>query len=131
MLTAKLFFSVLLFVISAGGVVLPSMQQHQNSENNGVQHPVVIASIAIVALLGFIYLVKDIIDDLRTEPVDTEVEITFWTSAERSNQAQDYCLYLQKYPQGQFEKLARERVNDDCEIEKQPTLEELTAQIEA
>lgn len=38
------------------------------------------------------------------------LEIAFWESADRANTAADYTAYLNKYPEGQFAELARNRI---------------------
>ena len=40
----------------------------------------------------------------------TTLELAFWDSADRGNTAADYTAYLNKYPNGQFAELARNRV---------------------
>ena len=46
-----------------------------------------------------------------TKPVpDMTIELTFWQSAERSNAAADYAAYLNRFPEGQFVELARNRM---------------------
>jgi hypothetical protein len=41
---------------------------------------------------------------------DMAVELTYWQSAERSNTAADYAAYLNRFPDGQFAELARNRM---------------------
>ncbi len=47
--------------------------------------------------------------------LDTEIEITFWRTAERSGRREDYEAYLKRYPSGFFVELAKQRlgVKDD------------------
>jgi hypothetical protein len=44
------------------------------------------------------------------EPGRGEIEKTFWTSIERSNDAADFEAYLQKYPAGSYKALAENRL---------------------
>lgn len=47
---------------------------------------------------------------VTVEPGRGEIEKTFWTSIERSNDAADFEAYLQKYPNGSYKALAENRL---------------------
>ena len=47
---------------------------------------------------------------VTVEPGPGEIEKTFWTSIERSNDAADFEAYLQKYPAGSYKTLAENRL---------------------
>ena len=47
---------------------------------------------------------------VTVEPGRGEIEKTFWTSIERSNDAADFEAYLQKYPTGSYKALAENRL---------------------
>ena len=47
---------------------------------------------------------------VTVEPGLGEIEKTFWTSIERSNDAADFEAYLQKYPAGSYKALAENRL---------------------
>ena len=47
---------------------------------------------------------------VTVEPGPGEIEKTFWTSIERSNDAADFEAYLQKYPAGSYKALAENRL---------------------
>jgi hypothetical protein len=47
---------------------------------------------------------------VTVEPGRGEIEKTFWTSIERSNDAADFEAYLQKYPAGSYKALAENRL---------------------
>jgi len=47
---------------------------------------------------------------VTVEPGRGEIEKTFWTSIERSNDAADFEAYLQKYPEGSYKALAENRL---------------------
>ncbi len=47
---------------------------------------------------------------VTVEPGLGEIEKTFWTSIERSNDAADFEAYLQKYPEGSYKALAENRL---------------------
>jgi hypothetical protein len=47
---------------------------------------------------------------VTVEPGRGEIERTFWTSIERSNDAADFEAYLQKYPAGSYKALAENRL---------------------
>ncbi|MCK4492418.1 MAG: DUF1566 domain-containing protein, partial [Methylococcales bacterium] len=109
MLTAKIIIAVIFFVISAGGVTLPWLPQ-----NNRSPHPVLMVLVVIMSLLGFVYLAKDILTDLKAEPIKDEVDLIYWQNVEKNG---DYCLYLQEFPNGQFVELAQQKVIGRCDTE--------------
>lgn len=47
---------------------------------------------------------------VTVEPGRGEIEKTFWTSIERSNDAADFEAYLQRYPNGSYKALAENRL---------------------
>lgn len=47
---------------------------------------------------------------ITVDPGRGEIEKTFWTSIEGSNDAADFTAYLQKYPQGSYTALAENRL---------------------
>ncbi|QIE54326.1 hypothetical protein G5B40_02035 [Pikeienuella piscinae] len=51
---------------------------------------------------------------LAVQPVfaATESELQFWRSAEDAGQARDYRAYLERYPEGEFAPLAKNRLRD-------------------
>ena len=109
MLTAKIIIAAIFFVISAGGVTLPWLPQ-----NNRSPHPVLMVLVVIMSLLGFVYLAKDILTDLKAEPIKKEVDLIYWQNVEKNG---DYCLYLQEFPNGQFVELAQQKVIGRCDTE--------------
>jgi hypothetical protein len=48
--------------------------------------------------------------NVTVEPGHGEIEKTFWTSIERSNDAADFDAYLKKYPKGSYAALAENRL---------------------
>jgi len=55
-------------------------------------------------------LQKNLNFHVTVEPGLGEIERTFWTSIERSNDAADFEAYLQKYPEGSYKALAENRL---------------------
>lgn len=43
--------------------------------------------------------------------IESEIELAYWRTAERTGRAEDYRAYLQRYPRGVFADFARERLN--------------------
>src|SRR6185312_7643337 len=51
-------------------------------------------------------------DTRASEPPQAdEVEIEFWDTIKRSTNALEYCVYLERYPDGAFAPLARVRID--------------------
>ena len=66
------------------------------------------------SLTGDFYFLPDGPTSRQTLPATTpdpaSVELAFWESVERANTDADYAAYLEKYPEGQFAGLARNRL---------------------
>ncbi len=45
--------------------------------------------------------------------LDAEIELAYWRTAERSGLADDYAIYLRRYPNGRFANTARQRLGLD------------------
>jgi len=64
---------------------------------------------------------------VTVEPGRGEIEKTFWTSIERSNDAADFEAYLQKYPAGSYKALAENRLKKLKADQQAPSAPSLTA----
>ena len=85
------------------------------------------------------YLSGSVDDDFAIvpapEPVEPggleyEIELAYWRTAERSGEAEDYAVYLEKYPKGVFAKFARERLGMRDEADKVPEQPQVPPEIQ-
>ena len=89
------------------------------AQTNGAQEPVLFGSLSSQDYY-FLPPATDVPDAVQAsaEPgsvvtesvVVLQVELAFWQAAEGSGRAEDYALYLESYPQGNFAPLARARL---------------------
>lgn len=59
------------------------------------------------------------------DTLEREIELAYWRTAERSNRAEDYTAYLERYPEGAFAEFARQRLGidrDSATIPEEPSV---------
>lgn len=132
MITVKLIAAILTFIVSGGHVVFATFRHH---ETVNPQHGAFKFIMLVISLLSLVYLIKDMSDDVdvtlaseNPPPQITSVaEINYWHEIARNPSPENYCAYIDKYPQGQFVDIARHRLPVDCLQLAQQAEEELTA----
>lgn len=128
MITIKLVIAIIAFVLSSGQIVFQTFQHHHaiNPRRGFIKFMVFILS-----SLSLVYLAKDIYADFEQEknpatttPVTSQLEIDYWNNVYRNPTSEGYCDYLEKYPQGQFVNIAKNRIPADCgQIKRQAEAE--------
>lgn len=117
MITIKLVIAIIAFVLSSGQIVFQTFQHHHaiNPRRGFIKFMVF-----IISSVSLLYLGKDIYADFEQEkiatptPVTSQVEIDYWNAIYRNPTSEGYCDYLEKYPQGQFVNIAKNRLPGDC-----------------
>ncbi len=119
MVTVKLAVAIITFIISGGHVVLHTFRHH---ESVNPQHGLLKFIMVVISVLSLVYLIKDMSDDFATTAAMNEstaeftanAEIVYWHDIDRNPSPENYCAYIEKYPQGQFVEIARHRLPADC-----------------
>ncbi len=131
MITVKLIAAILTFIVSGGHVVFATFRHH---ETVNPQHGVLKFIMLLISLLSLVYLIKDMSDDvdatLTSKPpqqMTSVAEINYWHEIARNPSPENYCAYIEKYPQGQFVDIARHRLPMDCLQLAQQAEQQLTA----
>jgi hypothetical protein len=128
MITLKLAIAILAFILSSGQIVFQTFQHHHavNPKHGAIKFVVFLLS-----SLSLLYLAKDIYSDFDTEKkppatitaTGSPAELDYWRGIDREASPEGYCDYLEKYPQGQFEAIARHRAGDCLEVKRQAAAE--------
>ncbi len=131
MVTVKLFVAIITFIISGGHIVFQTFRHH---ESVNPQHGFLKFVMLSLSVLSLIYLAKDMSDDFDTQAQSAEIhaaemaanhEISYWHEIDRQPTSENYCAYLEKYPQGRFVEIARHRIPADClELARQAKAEQ-------
>lgn len=132
MITVKLIAAILTFIVSGGHVVFATFRHH---ETVNPQHGAFKFIMLVISLLSLVYLIKDMSDDVDvtlasenpSQQITSIAEINYWHEIDHNPSPENYCAYIEKYPQGQFVDIARHRLPVDCFQLAQQAEEELTA----
>lgn len=137
MVTVKLIAAIITFIISGGHIVFQTFKHH---ESVNPQHGLLKFIMFVLSVLSLVYLIKDMSDDFDTSgityeppaiPEASHAEIDYWHTIDSNPTPEDYCAYIEKYPQGQFVEIARHRLPTDCSHLAQQAEAELKAEQKA